>query len=76
MGDDPPQQPPDDRSPILKDLALFGLIVGDLLGYTGAGIAIGWWLWKKQGWPSWLLLLTTGLGLFLAMMRIYKRSRT
>jgi hypothetical protein len=75
VADDKPQQtPPDDRNPILRDFALFGLIVGDLLGYTGAGLAIGWWLWKKQGAPWWVLLLLAGAGLSLAMYRIYKRS--
>ena len=64
----------DDRSPILRDLALFGLIVSELLGYTGAGIAIGWWFWKKQGAPWWVLLGLAGAGLVLAMFRIYQRS--
>ena len=66
----------DDKSPnpILRDFALFGLIVSDLLGYTGAGIVIGWWLWKKLGFPFWVILLTSGVGLTGAMMRIYQRS--
>jgi hypothetical protein len=61
-------------NPILRDFALFGLIVSDLLGYTGAGIAIGWWLWKKQGFPIWVLVLTSSVGLTGAMLRIYQRS--
>ena len=75
MADDKPQQtPPDDRNPILRDFALFGLIVSDLLGYTGAGLAIGWWLWKKQGAPWVVLPILAIAGLGLAMFRIYKRS--
>ena len=65
---------PDDRNPIVRDFALFGLIVGDLLGYTGAGIAIGWWLWKKQGAPFGVLVVLALIGLSAAMFRIYKRS--
>ena len=68
------RQKDESPNPILRDFALFGLIVSDLLGYTGAGIAIGWWLWKKQGFPWWVLLLTSGAGLTGAMMRVYKRS--
>ena len=76
MPDDKQQQDSESGSPILRDFALFGLIVGDLLGYTGAGIGLGWWLWKKLGVPWWIFLVTTGAGLYLAMTRIYKRSRS
>jgi hypothetical protein len=63
------------KDPILRDFALFGLIVGELLGYTGAGIGLGWWLWKKQGFPVWVLLLTSVAGLILAMMQVARLSR-
>jgi hypothetical protein len=71
--DDGTQHP--QKSPILKDLGLFGMIVADLLGYTGAGIALGWWLWKKVGFPWWVLLLTTGAGLVLAMRKLYLTAK-
>jgi hypothetical protein len=76
MVDDKQRQEPEGGSPILRDFALFGLIVADLMGYTGAGIALGWGLWKKLGAPSWVLLLTTGAGLVVAMVRVYQRSRS
>jgi hypothetical protein len=52
------------------------VIVGDLLGYTGVGIGLGWWLWKKMGFPWWVLLLTTMAGLILAMRKLYLMSKS
>jgi hypothetical protein len=73
--DDGTQQPRE-KSPILRDFGLFGIIVADLLGYTGAGIGIGWWLWKKVGAPWWVMLLTTSAGLVLAMRKLYLMTKT
>jgi len=61
-----------DRQKMWRDLGLFSVIVTDLLGYTGAGLAIGWFLWKKWGTPMWLMAVLSVLGLCLAMLRIYK----
>jgi hypothetical protein len=59
----------------VKGLGLFSVIVGDLLGFTGAGVGIGYWAWKKWGAPWWVLLLTTTAGLALAMWQMYRVSQ-
>jgi F0F1-type ATP synthase assembly protein I len=61
-----------DRS--LKKLGLFTIIVSDLMGYTGAGIGIGYLAWTKWGAPWWVLLMTSLAGLGLAFYRLYKIS--
>lgn len=63
---------PDDR---LRKLGLFAVIVGDLLGYTGAGVGLGYFAWSRWGAPWWVLLLTTSLGLILAFYQLYRVVR-
>jgi F0F1-type ATP synthase assembly protein I len=64
-----------DKSRGLKNLGLFAVIVGDLMGYTGAGIGIGYLAWVKLGAPWWVLLVTTLAGLGLAFYRVYQVSQ-
>jgi len=54
---------------------MFSVIVTDLVGYTGAGIAVGYFAWKKWGAPWWVLLLCSVAGLVLAMYRVYQVSQ-
>ena len=58
----------------VRKVGLLGVIVVDLLGYSGAGIGIGYLLWKKLGMPWWVLLLTSMAGLSLAMYRLYRMA--
>jgi F0F1-type ATP synthase assembly protein I len=69
MEDQDPSRPPWARS-----LGLFSVIIADLVGYTGAGVGIGYLAWKKLGAPSWVLVVTSLAGLSLAMFRLYQRS--
>lgn len=55
----------------IRNLGLFSLIVSDIIGYTGAGIGIGYLLWAKLGAPWWVLVLTSTAGLVGAMYRLY-----
>jgi F0F1-type ATP synthase assembly protein I len=55
-----------------KSLGLFALIIGDLIGYTGAGIGLGYLAWAKAGAPWWVLLLFSIAGLAMAMVRLYR----
>lgn len=55
----------------MKSLGYFSIILGDIVGYTGAGIGIGYLAWKKWNAPWWVLLLTSMAGLTLAFYRIY-----
>ncbi len=58
----------------VKNLGLFGAILGDLIGFTGAGVGIGYWAWKKWGAPWWVPLLSSMAGLTVAMWRLYRMS--
>lgn len=59
----------------LRKLGLFTAVMTDLIAYTGAGIGIGYFLWKKWNAPWWVLLLTSILGLSWAFFRLYKLSQ-
>jgi hypothetical protein len=69
----PAKDPKDDNK--LRKLGLFTVIVGDLMGYTGAGIGIGYLAWTKWGAPWWVLLLTSVAGLVLAFYQVYQVSQ-
>ena len=62
------------RAPWVKDLGLLGVIVGDMIGYSGAGVGLGWLAYRKWGAPWWVLLLTSLAGLVLAFYRIYQMT--
>jgi F0F1-type ATP synthase assembly protein I len=62
----------DENETWVKSLGIFAVILGDLIGCTGAGVGIGYWAWKKWSAPWWVLLLTTMAGLTLAMWRLYR----
>ncbi|MBI2711730.1 MAG: hypothetical protein HYX41_02540 [Bdellovibrio sp.] len=64
----------DEESPLRK-LGLFMVIVGDLVGYTGVGTALGYLAWTKAGAPWVVLLLGATAGLGLAFYKIYKIGR-
>lgn len=64
-----------DRKNWARSLGLLSVITADLLGCTGAGVGIGYWLWKKRGMPWWVLLLFTMLGLVVAFYRLYLISQ-
>ena len=59
----------------IRSLALFSVIIGDLLAFTGAGMAIGYLAWKKIGAPQWIIMVTTLLGLGAAMWQLYRISQ-
>ena len=65
----------DSKPSWMVDLGMFAVIIGDVIGYTGAGVFLGWLAWKKLGWPWWTLLVTSLGGLALAFYRIYRMSR-
>lgn len=65
---------PDPSSGWARNLGLFGVVVSDLIGYTGAGVLAGWLAYRKWNAPWWILLMTSLLGLGLAFWRIYGRT--
>jgi F0F1-type ATP synthase assembly protein I len=59
----------------LRNLGLFGVIVSDLVGFTGAGFGLGYFAMKQWNAPWWVLFLTTIAGLGLAMLQIYRLTQ-
>lgn len=59
----------------MKGLGLFSVVVTDLLGYAGAGVALGYFAWKKWDAPWWVLVLFSMAGLVLSMMRVFQLSK-
>lgn len=59
----------------VTNLGLFGVIVADVVAYTGAGVFVGWVALEKLGWPWWVMLVTSITGLTLAMVKVYRISQ-
>lgn len=62
-------------SSIARTLGLFSVIVADLVGYTGAGVGLGYLVTTKWGFPWWTMLVTSITGLVLGMYRVYQLSK-
>jgi F0F1-type ATP synthase assembly protein I len=58
-----------------RSLGLFYVIVGVFSGYTVGGAAIGYLANRYLGAPEWTMIVTSFLGLFLAIYRILQISR-
>lgn len=65
----------DENDGIFRKLGLFGIILGDLIGFTGAGIALGYLAWTKWGAPGWVVGVTGGVGMAIGFYRIYCLSK-
>lgn len=66
---------PKDRETLAQQFALFGIVSGIFLATMGAGLGVGYLLWKKAGFPWWVLIVTGFLGIALATYEvvIYQR---
>ena len=58
-----------------RALGLFSVIVADLVGYTGAGVGLGYLVYKKWNAPWWVLLIFSVAGLIVAMYQLYLVSK-
>jgi F0F1-type ATP synthase assembly protein I len=56
-------------------LGWFFLIVTDFVLFTGLGVLLGFWLVKEIKMPSWILVVTSTIGLGLAIFRLYKAGK-
>ena len=65
----------DSQAEWMRSLGYFSIIVADIAGYSGAGIAIGYFAWKKWNAPWWVLLLTSTAGLTFSFYRLYKMTQ-
>ena len=58
-----------------KNLGLFSIIIGEIIGYTGAGVGIGYAAHHFAGGPVWLMAPGGVIGLALAFWQINRISR-
>jgi hypothetical protein len=58
----------------LRSLGYFAVIVWEIVGFTGAGVGIGYYAFSHWGAPWWVLLMTSMGGLVVAMYRLYKMT--
>ena len=61
--------------PLARQFGMFGLVLSTFLGASAAGVGIGWLLWKKAGFPWWIFLVTSLLGLYGATLQILRYQR-
>lgn len=64
-----------DRAKQLQGIGLLAVIISDLIGYTGAGVGLGYLAFSKWGAPWWVLLVSSVAGLLLAFFALYKVSQ-
>lgn len=62
------------RKTYFRGLALFSSILADLIGYTGAGVLLGWLLTKWSGVSSLAILFLGAIGLGFAFFRIHQKA--
>lgn len=74
MREDKPKKEGSGES-MLRQLGIFGIVLSSFLGSSGAGVAIGWYLWKKAGFPWWVILITSGLGLYSACVQVIQYQK-
>jgi F0F1-type ATP synthase assembly protein I len=68
--------PPSGNATILRQFGMFGLVLSSFAVSSGVGVGLGWYLWKKQGFPWWTILLTAFLGLFAASYQVFRYQIT
>jgi F0F1-type ATP synthase assembly protein I len=69
------RQDREDMSESARGLGLFYVIVGVFAGYTIGGAALGYLATKYLGFPDWVMIVTSFLGLYLAIYRILQISK-
>lgn len=73
---DAPKPPSSAKEPSeLRKLGLFGLIVSDLIGFTGAGWWISHYVRQKKALPESIEAIGIGLGFGLALWQIWNRVK-
>ncbi|MGK5088777.1 hypothetical protein WDW86_14565 [Bdellovibrionota bacterium FG-2] len=60
---------------LVRQLGYFSVIIADLVGYTGAGVGLGYFCWHQWHAPWWVLLFFSTAGLGLAMYKLYLLSK-
>lgn len=66
---------PQDENSLAKQFGMFVIVLSSFVGSSGAGIGIGWLLWKKAGFPWWIILITALAGLYGASYQVVRYQR-
>lgn len=72
------EEGPHDKSTegtMLRQFGIFVIVLSAFIGSSGAGVAIGWLLWKKAGFPWWVILITSALGLYSASVQVIRYQK-
>lgn len=67
--------PKSDEDSLMNQFAMFGIVLGLFVGSSAVSMGLGWFLWKKMGFPWWILLVTASLGIFLASIQVVRYQR-
>lgn len=70
-----PDHPKNPDESFVTQLAVYSFVLGQFLGGTGAGVGLGWVLWKRAGFPWWILTLTSGAGIYAASQMVIRYQR-
>lgn len=73
MNEEQKPEKPDDS--IAKQMGMFVLVFSSFVGASGAGVGIGWVLWEKAGFPWWIILITSAVGLYSAVLQVLRYQR-
>ena len=70
------QKPENPNESIARQMGMFVLVFSAFVGSSGAGVGIGWLLWEKAGFPWWIILITSAVGLYSAVIQVLRYQRT
>lgn len=74
MREEDPQRNSEEGT-MLRQFGIFAVVLSAFLGSSGAGVALGWFLWKKMGLPWWVILITSALGLYSASVQVIRYQK-
>lgn len=69
-GSEPPK-----GSDWIRDLGIFGIVVGEVITWTGIGLGLGYLLRTRVGSGDLVWVLCTGAGFTVAILRISRLGR-
>ena len=69
------RRPEEKGETFVQALIVYSAVLGQFLGLGGAGLAVGWFAWRKLGAPAGIVVLTVGAGLFLASVRVIRLQK-
>jgi F0F1-type ATP synthase assembly protein I len=65
-----------DRAHLLRSLALLSAVLVDTVGFTLAGLGLGYLAWRYWDWPWWFMVLSGILAFVMGIYRLYQFSES